>query len=57
MKKTKAFEQTDFNSTVAHQRDSHGHLGRLTALPAVLASLWNRSGDAVSRTKCPWESR
>ena len=33
MKKTKAYEQTDFNSTVAHQRDSQEHLRRLTASP------------------------
>ena len=34
MKKTKAFEQTDFDPSKAHQRDSQRRLWRLTALPA-----------------------
>lgn len=38
MKKTDAFEQTDFDPAEAYQRNSQGRMGRLTALPTLFRS-------------------
>lgn len=50
MKKTKAYEQTDFNSTVAHQRDSQEHLRRLTASPDRFHSEARTAGAIWKKT-------
>ena len=51
MKKTKAYEQTDFNSTVAHQRDSQEHLRRLTASPDRFHSEARTAGAIWKKNK------
>ena len=38
MKKTNAFEQTNFDPAEAHQRDSRGGMGQLAALLALFPS-------------------